>query len=365
MKTTRLRQSLMAFAIAMTLIAAQGAQSSVVTEQHESTVAPSFVQLFDRRVAEGLPQSISLSPSRHHRNAVAPSELTITSELPVHVVFPDDTGGQMFTGTWNDAPVVVTRSGDRIDIVEKDTSGIRVRVITEESNDVEENWFAAPPSAGMPDDVEPAPSPITAGGGTGRSGSLGDITDIALNGKPLMRFWIFTHDDTGADMYRTLQNNYVSWWVADLARNVLPYKVIHVIYRRNIKGVTNMSYGDEDSLDRWDNVVDRFVSREGLARTGHRRFLLFTQHSPNGKSSGVAYEYGDAALASAVGPYSVIAHEFGHTIGGLHGLAHTDFTWWLCRTNMAADSNALLANCGYYSRANIEKIRAFLPEVKP
>ncbi|MGA7438425.1 MAG: reprolysin-like metallopeptidase [Luteibacter sp.] len=171
------------------------------------------------------------------------------------------------------------------------------------------------------------------------------------------------HGVNDADAYREFVHSaYLSWWFDDVAR-ILPTFAVRLHYHPHIEGLSNFDYQSEDALVSWTDTVRRWARSEDLDPKHTTKFLLVTAHSYDGRSSGVAWQGGDAALAAITGRYRVIAHELGHLFGATHRNGETRHQggWW-CETNMHISASLLLQNCYGYSEENARRIRAYVIE---
>jgi hypothetical protein len=177
---------------------------------------------------------------------------------------------------------------------------------------------------------------------------------------PTLIFWIFLHDDTQDVTQQSIHENYVSWWIADMQR-ILPAQRVRVIYSRRIDGVTDIAYGHTDSLKDWTIAADAYARHEKLPTLPGRfeyKFMLLTRDEVAPGVSGLAWLGGNHAMASLKGRYTIVAHEFGHTLTAGHDVAEVRWSsGWPCETNLYASVTVLRGNCYRYSAANERRIR--------
>lgn len=312
----------------------------------------SAVDLFDDAVARGLPQSVVLS--------VPQGELIVESALDVEVRFPGsetgDVRGNMYLATWRGERAVLTRSGNHLDISVPRTG--RMEIIGF-SQDTEASHHL---TIGTGDEAEPlATTPIA----TVPRDSTQDVAPgRARRATPAstLVFWLFLHDDTLDVTRQHIHASYVAWWIADMKR-LLPTRQLWAIYSQQVEGMTDMPYGHESSLIDWTTAVDKYSQREGLPHVRGRfeyKFMLVTRNEVAPRTAGLAWLGGDEAMASLTGRYSIIAHEYGHTMTATHDDA--EIRWssgWPCETNLISPASQLRANCYRYSAANERRMRRY------
>ena len=304
--------------------------------------ATNAVSLFDTAVSRALPQTVMFSSST--------GTLVVESTLDVEIRFPGSVSanalGSMYRGTWNGEQAVVTRSGDHLDI--SVPRGDTMDVIgfsrdTEGSHRIDgatANVAASKPAA------QGIPVPRAR-----RAAGLASLV-----------FWIFLHDDTLDVSRQHIHASYVAWWIADMKR-ILPARRLWVIYSQQVEGMTDMPYGHPSTLKDWSQAVDAYAKREQLPRNRidlDYKFMLLTKNDVVPGVSGLAWLGGHEAVATLKGRYSVVAHEFGHTLEAVHD--HAEVRWssgWPCETNLTSSTSVLRANCYRYSAANERRMRAY------
>jgi len=89
--------------------------------------------------------------------------------------------------------------------------------------------------------------------------------------------------------------------------------------------------------------------------------MLITKDLVAPSTVGLAWLGGDQAMVSLKGSYNTVAHEFGHTFGGVHEDSAVWWSYvWPCETNLYPTDYALLSNCYRYTAANEARIRTYL-----
>jgi hypothetical protein len=177
---------------------------------------------------------------------------------------------------------------------------------------------------------------------------------------PTLIFWIFLHDDTLGVKRQQIHDDYVAWWLGDM-KKILPTHRLRVIYSQQVRGVTDIPYGHESSLQDWTTAVESYVRSENLPTirgSFEFKFMLLTSDEVAPGVSGLAWLGGDQAMASLKGRYTIVAHEFGHTLTAAHENAEVRWTsGWPCETNLKSAVIALRANCYRYTESNERLIR--------
>ncbi|MBB3226254.1 hypothetical protein FHW69_000844 [Luteibacter sp. Sphag1AF] len=291
-----------------------------------------------------------LPTTKHHaRHAKDDGELVIESELDVGLRFPGDVPGKMYVATWQGQHAVVTRSGDHLDISVPAAEGVVVTGFDNESDVPHHVDTSLTFDKGQRQTTAPPASPSTSRAMNPRASSLPQIT-----------FWMFLHDDVLDVDRQHIHARYVAWWIADLAK-VLPSHRLWAIYSQQIAGVTDIPYGHTLALQDWTDAIDSWNTRERTPRpsaTLDFKFMLITRDRTAPGTSGQAWQGGEQAMASLNGRYSVIAHEFGHTLAAVHDDAEVRYaSGWPCETNMIPVTSVLRANCYRYSAKNERNMR--------
>lgn len=322
--------------------------------------AANAIEQFDEAVLRGLPQTIVLSQVDANAN-----KLFIASSLDVELHFPGDTeggaSGNMYIGTWRGADAVLTRSGNHLDISVTRSGSVEV---TGFSSDAEGSHHVDAGAIDRRQDLV-APPASTRSIALPRYAARGAIATKRprLSRSPSLVFWLFQHDDT-LDMTRQhIHARYVAWWIADMKR-IMPTRRLWAIYSQQIDGLTDIPYGHEASLVDWTTAVDNYAHREGLPHVRGEfeyKFMLLTSHEVAPGVSGLAWLGGDQAMASLDGRYTIVAHEFGHTLTANHEDAEVRWSsGWPCETNLKSTTSPLRANCYRYSTANERRMRAYM-----
>lgn len=322
------------------------------------------VDLFDAAVARGLPQTVVLPAStgqtrgEHANNG----QLAIESALDVDLRFPDnvpgDAPGAMYLATWQGARAVVTRSGTHLDISVPRNDSMEVIGFsrdTDESHHVDAGTAREReqrvPSQASPYVVE-MPRNATRSVTATRSRRAATL--------PTLVFWMFLHDDTLGMTRQHVHAGYVAWWIADM-KKILPTRHLWAIYSQQVDGLTDMPYGHESSLKDWTTAVEDYARREKLPRIRGEldyKFMLLTSDEVAPGMSGLAWLGGDEAMASLKGRYTIVAHEYGHTLTARHEDAEVRWSsGWPCETNLKSAASILRANCYRYSAANERRMR--------
>lgn len=315
---------------------------------------------FDSAVESGLPRAI-LIPAAGGANARGDADrLAIARPLDLEVRFADDTSGSMYLGTWNGENAVVTRSGDHLDVTVPASDGVRITGFRSGDNDAHHLSEHAPgPSTGQGSLAAARPAALRSRR-TARGLSFLDPNDT----RPTLTFWIFLHDDTAGAMSQHVHAGYVGWWLADM-RRLLPDYRLRTFYLDRIEGMTDIVYGKEStSMWRWASAVNAYVADAQLAYQAPEneyKFILLTRNYVVPETEGLAVQDGQEAMASLAGSWSVIAHEFGHTLGGSHDDAAIWWSYlWPCDTNLYPTSDRLLSNCYRYTAANERRIQQYM-----
>ncbi|MDR6937771.1 reprolysin-like metallopeptidase [Luteibacter sp. 3190] len=326
-----------------------------------SPVAASDVlDRFDAAIRAGFPATVVLpSPADDARGATAragDASLTIRAPLDVDVRFPDGEPVTTFVGTWQGDPAVITRSTGHVDITVPRGDGVDVVGYSDDSEQAHQL-----PAA------EPVGPESTVASGSGRTARADTATSATSPGKPrtapVLEFWMFLHDDTAGTSRRHIHARYVAWWIADMQR-ILPAYRLRTYYLQNRPGMTDLTYGREASMWKWTLAAQEYATRGKLHYEAGRfeyKFMLVTKNAVRENTSGLAWLGGDQAMASLSGAYNVIAHEFGHTLGGVHDDSAIWWSYvWPCETNLYPRDVAVLSNCYRYTAANEDRMRAYL-----
>jgi hypothetical protein len=297
------------------------------------------VSAFDKAVSAGLPQRLSLPMAASSRGGA--SQLVVERQVPVEVTLPDGTKAVTYAAQFNGEPVVVVRSGNRIDMASHGEKGVEVTGFTAQDDKVRVTRIGdTVGEAGSPG------SPLP---------ELPGATAAAAADEPL-QFWVFLHDDLAQDT-ETINAGYFAWWVLNMKSEVVPHAQIKLNYVRRLADYTDMAYGKTGSLQTWDEKVATYARAHRIDLSNRTKFMLFTAHQPEPGRTGVARHRGFTAIASDDN-YINPAHEFGHTMDGRHEYAEVRFinNWW-CETNMHNAYHPLRSSCYFYTARNDRHIR--------
>lgn len=329
---------------------------SAVSHAHTTNA----IDLFDEAVARGLPQTIVLS----HAGADN-GKLVVESSLDVEVRFPGDmTGdvpGDMYVATWRGEHAVLTRSGNHLDISVPRSGSVEV---TGFSADAEGSHHV---DTGVTHDrqelVIPHASVQTMALPRYAARSTMAATPPRKPTLPTLTFWLFLHDDTLDITRQHIHASYVAWWIADM-KKILPSRRLWVIYSQQIEGLTDIPYGHKSALQDWSTAMDTYARQQKLPQVHGEfeyKFMLLTKHEVAPGVSGLAWLGGDQAMASLSGRYTIVAHEYGHTLTANHEDAEVRWSsGWPCETNLKSTASPLRANCYRYSAANERRMRAHM-----
>jgi len=310
---------------------------------------------FDSAVAGNLPRTVLL-PRREGRGRVTlDSELTVTRSIDVDIRFPDDTEARTYLATFDGETAIVTRSAGHLDIAVPRADGIALTGFHDDSTTLHR--------ADAPSDVshrtEAAHASRRQSPQNGRAQpdlSFLDPTET----RPSLTLWVFLHDDTAGVSRQHVHAGYLSWWITDL-RRLLPHHRLRIYYRERRAGVTDIAYGEKaTSMRRWISAATDFRTRAALTyrpNEDEHKFMLVTRNPVAPSTMGLALPEGDYAMGSLTGPWSVVAHEFGHTLGAVHADAAMWWSYvWPCGTNLYPTNHKVLANCYRYTEANERRI---------
>jgi len=308
------------------------------------------VARFDLAIAAGLPARIPLDSGAVTTARAADDELVVLEAFGGDIVFADGSHGQMYDATWHGASVVVTRSGNHLDMTSLSAAGVGITGFTTGSDAVEYESLPAETTAG-----NGAPALENAIAAPSRAAA---ITPEDLNPNRLT-FHLMLHDDVGYNSQH-IHAGYVAWWLADLQRNILPGKKVDLLYSRRIPGVTDVKYKYIGSLHDWSDVVEHYALEQGIPRTYKHKYMLIVKGLPEPERHGRSWQKGTEGIASISGRYPEIAHQLGHLLGATHGNAEVRFDGWWCETNMYTPSNLMRSNCYGYSKENMRKMSDYI-----
>lgn len=315
------------------------------------------ITTFDRAVAAGLPRTISLAASTERsRGKEGTNALVVESHLDIGVRFADGETGDMYLATWKGEQAVITRSGDHLDITVARRDGVSVTGFDRE-DDTPHVVESANGDNAKRVAMEHANRKVLSGRNTS------EPRRPSVNKSPTLTFWMFLHDDTLGVDRKHIHASYVAWWIADM-KKILPVHRLWAIYSQQVEGLTDMRYGHEESLRDWTTAIDFYERRNKLPRIPGKfeyKFMLVTSHEPLPGVTGQAWLGGEEAIASLSGRYTIIAHEYGHTLAATHEDAEVQWSSvWPCETNLISSTVALRSNCYRYSRKNERNIRVHM-----
>ena len=307
------------------------------------------VARFDRAIANGLPSRIPFG-SATIATARDDDDLVVIEAFGGDIVFADGSRGRMYDATWHGATVVVTRSGNHLDVTSLSSSGVGITGFTAGSDVVEHENLPAEAAghvAAKPESMFAAPSRAPA------------ISPEDLNPSRLT-FHLMLHDDIGAMTSQRVHAGYVAWWLADLQRTILPGKKVDLLYSRGIPDVTDIPYQYVGSLHNWSDVIESYALEQGIPRTYKHKFMLIVKGLPEPERHGRSWQKGSEGIASISGRYPEIAHQLGHLLGATHSKAEVRYDGWWCETNMYAPSLLVRSNCYGYSKENMHLMRDYI-----
>lgn len=316
-----------------------------------AAVSSNPVRRFDEAVARGLPQRVTLAANRLARG-VSGSTLDVSHAIEgLEVTFSDGTQAIHYAASWHGRPAVVTRSGEHLDITVTGDGSVEVTGFSAASDTPHHFRHGTPAgSVSTARTGDAIPAPVT-------------TPPVLPDGVSTVGFYMFVHDALADRLDHHIHAGYVAWWVADIRRQLAVSRV-QAIYRRRLPGLTNLATGSDDLLNRWTTATQILEMREGLSHVPGRawfKFMLLLRDQVAPGVSGRAWFGGDHALASLAGPYTVIAHEFGHTLGGTHEAAEVSWSgYWPCETNLYWHASALRSNCYRFTTANVRRMRDYL-----
>ncbi|MGN6481568.1 reprolysin-like metallopeptidase [Luteibacter sp.] len=322
----------------------------IISTPAPATVDKAVIRDFDRSVAAGLPAIIALPPT-HPRDDGATGngeeQLSVNEAIPASVYFGDAPPARMYRATLNGRPAVLTRGGRRLDITLADGEDVETRVFEMED--------------GAASHELPEPLAVQRGDPTRERVRRSAETP----GEPqTVDIHMFVHNDVTGYMTReAVHAGYVAWWLSDALR-ILPFARVDVRYHPPIQGLSDMPYMHGHVLLDWMTVVEQWAGDEDLDDSHLRKYVLVTLAAPAPGVGGVAWQGGNAAVASIAGRYRILAHELGHMFGATHAAAEVQYRggWW-CESNMLATSSVFRSNCYRYSAENERRIRRYAIEV--
>jgi len=321
----------------------------IIAAPASATVDNTIIRDFDRSVAAGLPAIIALpATGPQDDGATGEEKLSVNETIPASVYFGDAPPARMYRATLNGRPAVLTRGGRRLDITLADGDDVETRVFEAGADD-------APVHAASP--------PVAASGGN-PAGERVRRSAVEGDEAQTVDIHMFVHHDVTNLMTReAVHAGYVAWWLADALR-VLPFARIDVRYHPPIQGMSDIPYMHGHILLEWMDLVRRWAGDEDIDESHLRKYVLVTLAAPAPGVGGVAWQGGNAAVASIAGRYRILAHELGHMFGATHAAAEVQYRggWW-CESNMLATASVFRSNCYRYSAENERRIRRYAIEI--
>lgn len=314
---------------------------------------------FDEATGGALPKAIHIADETHARGARSPGDqLVVLDAVDADVSFPDRSHARMYHATWNGESALATRSGSHLDVTIASAEGLRIVGFDVDERDAHRLREGTP----LPTTSTSAPSDPHAAR-VRRDVSFLDPQDQ----RPILTFWVFLHDDTAGVSQQHIHAGYVAWWLADMRRQLPGYR-LRTFYLDHHEGMTDIAYGDRPGgMWRWTSAAHAYAVEAQLPEQvpAHPyRFILLTRDYVAPSTMGLAVQGGDQAMASLAGPWSIVAHELGHTLGASHDDAAVWWSYvWPCETNMYPTDHVMLSNCYRYTAANETRIQARLSQI--
>lgn len=321
-----------------------------------------LVDRFDQAVASGLPARIPVPPDsggRSRRDVRVADGIVVERRLAVDLRMPDDAAAAMYAGTLDGEHAVFTRAARRLDVSIPEREGVRLVGFAAGRSSATRRMFPADAGrTGEPKSLDPSVPAL-------KPGHLED--PLAYH----PTFHIFIHDDLRHEDVHALHARFVAWWLHDLL-DVLPAEpVVSVYYYMHVPWVSDIDYERDDVLDGFSRALRMHAHSNPALPYGltyKHKFLLLTAGPAVNGSSGLAFEGQSEATASITGRNTVVAHEFGHTLGATHDKAEIfwmgptfihGWLWGSCDTNMHPMAPSDLS-CLLYSEENQRAIRSYL-----
>jgi len=308
-----------------------------------ASAGSSMLERFDEEVGrldmEARPPG---GPGRQTRSA---ADFRIDRRLDVRLDFPGDVPGRMYSGAVHGEEAVFTRAGDFLDAtVMRDGEA---EIMSFDASTAERG-----PVSAVSATTHAAYRRSARSIGPGHAEDPGAYT---------LQVHFLKHDDLYDRSARELHARYVAWWLADMARRVLPVEPLRVSYIERAPMLTSVPYGDAGSLDTFEATLKalRYVYGTHVDQTYKHKYVLLTARPPMPGTTGVAFEGGNEAIASVSGRTRIVAHEIGHMLGATHADAETR-GWWGCETNMLSHFVRWRSDCLQYSAANERAMRSYM-----
>lgn len=348
---------------AMTLLLLNASAAFGLTPESPASDNAHVVARFDTAVEAGFPFSIVVEApqaagSGGRARRATTTQMVVERRLAVDVHLPSQAQALMYAGRLGAARAVFTRGDDRLDVSLADEEGVRVIGYRAGVDDMDQHTYPAGQDA---DDDTPGLAPI------GRTIGPNHVED-PLGFHPT--FHLFIHNDLRAEEPAQLHSRFVAWWVDDLLTILPGERKLSLYYYVRVPWIADMDYQQNDVLNRFSEALRLRAPVVGLpyGKSFKHKFLLLTAHSPLPGVGGLAVEGQSEAVASVTGRLSVVAHEFGHTLGATHESAGSmrfsvfswsDVLWRTCDTTMRA-SPVSEFSCLKYSPENERAIRSYL-----
>lgn len=166
-----------------------------------------------------------------------------------------------------------------------------------------------------------------------------------------------------------LHARFTAWWIDDLL-DVLPGEPrITLHYYARVPWISDMDYERADVLDRFADALRYLSPHLGFpyGKSYKHKFMLLTAQPAQATTSGMAVQGQSEAVATVQGRLSVVAHEFGHTMGATHQAATSTrvdasvwslIPWYRCDSNMHPVAPSTYS-CLRYSAENERAIRSY------
>jgi hypothetical protein len=284
--------------------------------------------------------------------------IVVDRPLAVDLLLPPATSSTMYSGRLDGKRAVFTRSGGRLDISLPSEEGVRVVGFRSGVDRIDQRMYL---------------------NGDGYRGDREGMSPAELSIKPDhiedplaygLSFHIFIHDDLRAYDAADLHARFTAWWIDDVF-SVLPNSSkLTLQYYLRVPWISDMDYEHDDVLDRFAHALRLIAPHMGwpYGKTYKHKFMLLTALPAIPNVSGLAIQGQSEATASVQGRLSVVAHEFGHTLGATHEAAGSGrfateswslLNWYQCDSNMHPVAPSVYS-CMRYTDANERAIRSYM-----